>query len=349
MKMKNKTIYDYIFITNLPSFYKINLYNEISKIKKIKVIFISDNSEIRNSNFMRGKLLFEYEIITKKSYEKRSKLSIFYSLLKIIFSNKFKLIVFSGWESIETNLIMFFISKNKNAIQIESSINESKTNGIKGLIKKLILKRCSLAFPSGELQYDILKALNFKGKIKMTHGVGLLDNSFFSKKINKIKDNKIKRFIYIGRLSKEKNIEYLIHAFNKNNLPLTIIGEGPEKTSLKSIAYKNINFLGYINNQDLKEILLEHDIFILPSLSEPWGLVIEEAIYSHLPVLVSENVGCKSDLVNNLKSGLVFPLDDIEKLNDIINLMLKNYEYYLTNIKNLNYTDRIFLQVNAYI
>lgn len=338
-------MYDYIFITNLPSFYKLNLYNEISKKLKIKVIFISSNSNIRNADFFNGEIKFDHQFLTKKNYELRNKLSIFFKLLFILNKNGFKKIVFSGWETIEANLLSFLFKKNNNSIVIESSIKESNLHGLQGFIKKTLINRCSLAFPSGILQKEILDTIGFKGKIHMTHGVGLLNNSFDYRSNKK---NFERKFIYVGRLSKEKNIKYLIDAFNINKLSLTIVGAGPEEHYLKSIANSNINFSGYVNNKELYNLLSLHDIFILPSTSEPWGLVIEEALSCGLPVLVSENIGCQFDLVINLDTGLVFPLNDLRKLNDIINKMIDNFNYYHSNALRFNQLDRIKKQVSAY-
>ncbi|HIF9335045.1 TPA: glycosyltransferase [Photobacterium damselae] len=340
--------YDLLILTNLPSFYKINLYNELSKKKNIKVVFISNQSKIRNSDFMKGDINFDFEIITNKHYENRNKLFVFYKLFKLLVKTKVKQIIFSGWESIETTILMFLNSKRKNAIVIESSIIESSIKGIKGSVKKLIINRCQYAYPSGYLQNNILKELKFKGVIKITHGVGLLNESFYDKKNDKQLLNN-KRFIYIGRLAKEKNLEFLINAFNINGLQLTIVGEGPEYFKLKEIARDNIIFSGYVNNDEVKFLLTSHDIFILPSISEPWGLVVEEALYSGLPVLVSENIGCKEDLVNELNSGLIFNPNDIVDLNNKIDCIIKNYSYFFNNVSVLRYQDRVNKQIKAYL
>lgn len=89
----------------------------------------------------------------------------------------------------------------------------------------------------------------------------------------------------------------LIKAFNENGKPLTIIGTGSKEAEYKALAKSNITFLGFVDNNKLKDIYVNCDCFILPSNSEPWGLVVEEALYNGLPVIVSDMVGCNVDMV----------------------------------------------------
>ncbi|HIF9463045.1 TPA: glycosyltransferase [Photobacterium damselae] len=344
-----KLNYDLLFITNLPSFYKINLYNQISKNKKIKVLFVCNSSVIRNSDFTNAEIEFDYDIISDDFYENRNKLKVFLSLIKKIYDIRYKKIFYSGWETIEVMPLLYLVPKIKNNIIIESSILESSVTGFRGFIKRIFVTRCSDAYPSGKLQIDLLKALNFKGSIHITHGVGLLNPSFYQIVSEKEFKNIDKKFIYVGRLSSEKNIRYLIDAFNLNGKNLTIVGDGPELNYLYELANKNITFSGYVNNKKIKKLLLEHDVFILPSFSEVWGLVVEEALFSGLPVLVSENVGCKFDLVESPKSGLVFKLNDIKDINSKIDEISDNYDFYYNNVLNMKYSDRVKMQVEAYL
>lgn len=73
------------------------------------------------------------------------------------------------------------------------------------------------------------------------------------------------------------------------------------------MAKDNIRFLGHVPNDSLPEIYERHDVFILPSRYEPWGLVVEEALFRGLPVIASDKVGSAADMVAALETGAVFP------------------------------------------
>ena len=150
-----KVKYDIVFFTNVPAFYKINLYNEISKQKKVLVIFISEFTSSTFKDFTEGKLNFEYIFLNKEDINKRNKLKSCVELIRILYKIKYNLIITMGWSTLEDFVISFFSPKNKNGLICESSIYESNLDNWKKYLKKLICFRMSYAFVSGELQRDI--------------------------------------------------------------------------------------------------------------------------------------------------------------------------------------------------
>ncbi|MFA0566653.1 glycosyltransferase, partial [Vibrio sp. 10N.222.51.C8] len=116
----------------------------------------------------------------------------------------------------------------------------------------------------------------------------------------------------------------------------------------KSIANDNINFTGYIDNNKLSEIYLNHDVFILPSKSEVWGLVVEEALCAGLPVIVSSNVGCYQDLVVTTEAGLVFETNNSASFEEAIEKIEKDYNTFRKNVLLIDFEERDRRQVDAY-
>ena len=339
---------DYIFLTNIPAFYKIKLYNELAKKYRIKVVFIAKSSNIRNQDFGKGEMEFQHVFINQGEYETRNKLITLAKFTIELNRHSYKYIVYPGWESIEIIPLMFLTFKKKNAIIIESSIIETITEGWKWWLKKLLLKRISLAFPSGVLQKKILEKANFKSEIRVTHGVGIIETkSRFQGLSYKTKTKNLK-YLYVGRLSTEKNLEMLISVFNLINKQLTLIGSGPEMEYLKSISNNNINYLGYVNNQELLEIYSEYNVLILPSLSEPWGLVVDEALCHGLTAIVSDRVGCKDDLIDAYQVGEIFEATSKNALVHAVNQMEENYHQYLLNVGKINWLQRMTIQTKSY-
>lgn len=350
--MNKKENVDILFITNVPAFYKINLYNELAKKINIHVIFISNNSNIRNSDFTNGQMLFKYTIINNIDFEKRNKLITLFKIISKIKNINYKIIIYPGWEIKELFILSLLLDKKRNAIAIESSILESDTTGLKKIIKKIYITRMSKAYPSGSLQLDILTDLKYQGEIYITHGVGIPNNAYSSvntnNKTKKIKKNTDIIYLYVGRLSPEKNLELLIHTFNILQNTLYIVGSGDDESKLKVLANSNIKFLGYINNNEIKNIYLNADVFILPSKTEPWGLVIDEAILYNLPVIISDRVGCKDNLLLN-NNGIIFNYNDENNLLDAITLMNNNYKKYYENTLKIDINNFYHKQINAYI
>ena len=309
-------MYDYIIVTHIPAFYKVNLYNELAKKLKILVVFIAtstnekradDFTTLQNANF-------SYEVLSNGYFQSRDVKSNIKKLKSIVKNNEYKRLLVSGWDLKEFWYLVMFYPKYKNCFALESTILESTLKGFKGWIKKVFLSQISTVFASGNLHVELLKALSFKGDIQITKGVGIINKPIFEK----VKKEYQKRFLYVGRLSRVKNLETLIKVLNDlPNHHLTIIGDGEEKEYLQSIANKNISFKLPIENSRLQIEFLNHDIFILPSISEPWGLVVEEALYFGQPVMVSKNCG-SVELVQSGVNGYVFEPLKIEEIRRFI-------------------------------
>jgi len=341
-------MYDYVVVTHLPAFYKVNLYNELAKKFKILVVFIANNThEKRADDFVTVEnIKFNYEILSDGDFQSRNIKENIVTLKRILKNIDYKKLLVSGWDLKEFWYLVIFYPKSKNCLALESTILESNAKGIKGWIKRIFLTRISTVFASGNLHVELLKALNFQGDIKITKGVGIINKPEFDKSEIKYQ----KRFLYVGRLSKVKNLEMLIKVFNDlSEFALTLIGDGEEKEYLKSISNSNVIFKAPIENKKLKDEFLQNDIFILPSISEPWGLVVEEALYFGLPVLISKNCG-SCELITSGENGYIFDPLDSENLKEIImSLEAQKYDQLCRGVDKFSIAQKDQLQLSAYL
>jgi glycosyltransferase involved in cell wall biosynthesis len=342
--MRANDKFDYIFVTNLPAFYKINLYNAISKSKKIVVIFLSNSNRDRTDDFYYGNRLFEHYDLGK--YGPFKKL-IF--CLKLLLEKGHNKLVIGGWDDPIYWILAFIFPRERNAVVVESSIYESQVDGLKGLIKKIFLRRIGTAFVSGELQKELVEHLKFRGKIRMTYGVGVLN---VVPPLQYNKKSRVKNFLFVGRLSPEKGIVMLVEVFNKHPAyNLTIVGYGPLEKTIRSMINNNIKVMGEVANRQLYTIYRRNDILILPSESEPWGLVVEEALSNGVPVIVSDRVGCIRTVVRHKENGLIFRYDSEKELEAAIEFIadIDNYNRIRGNISRIDYQDIMRKQVQSYI
>lgn len=128
----------------------------------------------------------------------------------------------------------------------------------------------------------------------------------------RIKSDEIK-FIFIGSLSWWKSVKSILSAISllndKNNISLTIIGEGKEKIKLQQYCNRyqlnNVHFIGTKSNKEIPSILQGHDILILPSIYDGWGAVVNEALMQGKYVLCSDKCGAKT-LLKKSVNGKVF-------------------------------------------
>jgi len=340
--MKNH--YDKVFVTNLLPFYKINLYNEISSRQRILVIVTGDDAETRNANFFKGDIKFEFIF-----YRKRNTFYRLYFTLHLLAKLQYKEVIVGGWDSIPLWLFALSSPKSKNSVVIESSYIESDTSGMKGLVKRIFISRIrNKAYVSGLSQQKLAENLKCRAKIVKTKGVGIFN---YVKQPEYVTRKKVKNFLFVGRLVEVKNLEFLIRVFNElKEYTLHIAGFGKLETYLRSIANDNIVFVGAVDNEKLSEVYQQNDVFILPSKSEPWGLVVEEALNNGMPVLVSDRVGCASEIVND-ENGLVFKWNSEADLRDKINKMVQidYYNQLRYNISKMDFEKIEKDQVNCYL
>jgi 1,4-alpha-glucan branching enzyme len=139
---------------------------------------------------------------------------------------------------------------------------------------------------------------------------------------------------YLGRLVYEKGVHILIEAMSlvADRIPqvkLLIAGVGPEQEWLEELAYplaEHAQFLGFLADMD-KHYLLQHaELFVAPSLYEPFGISLLEAMASGTPVIVSE-VGGLTEIVKHGVNGCIVPPDNVRALAFQIMELLQSPEY----------------------
>lgn len=132
-------------------------------------------------------------------------------------------------------------------------------------------------------------------------------------------------YLYAGKLEPKKRLMDLLGAFaqawQKNPaLHLLIAGTGELMGEAQAFVTGHrlpVSFTGFLNQTEITRAYAAADCLVLPSdYGETWGLVVNEAMACGLPAIVSDRVGCGLDLVEDGKTGAVFPFGDIDALAD---------------------------------
>lgn len=140
------------------------------------------------------------------------------------------------------------------------------------------------------------------------------------------------RVLYVGSLSKRKNVKVLVEALKgMSNVRLNIIGDGEEIDSLETLARENdvkVKFFGTLPMKDIPLEMQKNDILVLPSLYDGWGAVVNEALTQGLYVICSDKCGAK-DLLHDERRGLVFRNND----NSNLAIVLKDISCNISTIR----------------
>jgi len=138
--------------------------------------------------------------------------------------------------------------------------------------------------------------------------------------------------VYVGKIYPLKDVLTLLKSFEgvQERANLVIVGDGQEKKKLEQYTLdkknKNVYFLGFRNQTELPKYYAVADIFVLPSLREKWGLVVNEAMCAGAAIIVSDGVTAGVDLVKENENGFVYSKQDWEKLLEHLENLVNNPE-----------------------
>lgn len=138
--------------------------------------------------------------------------------------------------------------------------------------------------------------------------------------------NEQKYFLVVSRLSAYKKIDVIIEAFNKLELPLVIVGTGDQEKHLKSIAGKNIEFLGFQSDEKLAEIYAGARCFVFANVDD-FGIAPVEAMAQGVPVLGLRKGGMKEIIIEG-KTGEFFDAATPEVIADGVRRLRENENSY---------------------
>lgn len=124
-------------------------------------------------------------------------------------------------------------------------------------------------------------------------------------------------YLFVSRLIDYKRCDLVVETFNKLGLPLKVIGRGPEKEKLVKVAKPNIEFLGYLSDDDMKKYYAEAKAFIFPA-EEDFGIVPVEAMASGRPVIAFAKGGASESVIDG-KTGILFDAQTPESLAEAVN------------------------------
>jgi len=295
----------------------------------------------------KKKTLGELEIYPTNSSNKLSYLIDAFHLAKeIILRNKFDLIVTQdpfltglvGWLLKRKFKIPWLVHFHGDFWQNKYWLRERWFNWLLLILSKFLVKKADgIRVVSSGIKGKLIRAGVSEEKIRVIPTPVDLEKfeKCSPKKVNQIRkkyDNK-KIVLFVGRLSKEKNLPMLLKAALEvrhriSEVVFLIIGEGKEKerllhltSNLKLQTY--IKFLGCVKHEKLINYYHACDFVVLPSFSESFGKVLLEAGAAGKPVVATATTGAKEIIING-QTGFLVPINDEKSLAQCIVQLLED-------------------------
>lgn len=263
--------------------------------------------------------------VFKGSFEDAPLLSVFRECVRKIEELKADVLFIPGYhEKLWILLALWSKIRNKRTILMyDSHFLDHPRDKLKEQFKSLLIKNLfNRAFVAGIASKDYLKSLGFRGNIWM--GYDVVDNDYFRDGAKEILSSQ-PYFIAINRLVAEKNIISLLHGYSLYHKlspapwKLLIVGDGPLEAEIREEINAinleaSVELRGFLQVDKVRPLLQEAGALILYSISEPWGLVVNEGLAARLPVIVSNRAGAAYDLVTQGKNGFIVSPYDISEL-----------------------------------
>ena len=150
----------------------------------------------------------------------------------------------------------------------------------------------------------------------------------FSRKLGLTRDDVT--LLFVGKFIEVKRAHDILRALRiLQNQGLTVsavyVGDGPLRSSLTTEAERSgvsAHFVGFKNQSELPVYYALADALVLPSKSETWGLVVNEAMATGTPAIVSDAVGCRPDLIVEGETGYSYPVGDVATLASAVEQLI---------------------------
>lgn len=327
-----------LFLTNIPSPYRVDFFNELGKYCDLTVAFEGKNATDRDDKW---KAVNEqhFNAVYLNGFRVSSDKFFCIDILKIL-NKEWDTIIIGGYSTPTAILAIEYLKFKKKKFFIEADGGFiGNDNWLKYKIKKHLISSASWWFTSGN---ETTKYLVYYGAKKekcfwypfTSIKEEDLENAAKLKQIDK---SKLKRklcikedivLLAVGRFIKLKAYDVLMKSTKElpKNIGIYIVGGEPPKEykKLKTLyQLNNLHFVEFKTKNELAYYYAIADIFIHPTRSDVWGLVINEAMTFGLPIITTEKCIAGLELVDN-KNGAIIPVDDVESLKKAINNILNS-------------------------
>ncbi len=322
-----------LFMTNVPSPYRVDFFNELGKYCDLTVTFEKTTSSERDKSWLDYQFQ-NFKGIFLKGKSINTDTAICFSIKKVIKEGKFDKIICTDFTAPTGMIAIRYMRKHKIPYWLESDGGFAKNGkGIKEKIKKHFIKGAQGYFSTAKAHDEYYLA--YGAQKERLHRYPF--TSLFEKDIIKAVPTQEEKQALREKLGiKEKKVVLIVGRFipckgfdtaikSAIDLPRDIgfyfVGGVPTQEYLdlrEQNALANVHFVGFKNKADLKEYYQMADVFVLPTRGDVWGLVINEAMANGLPVITTDRCVAGLELVKNDENGYIVPVDNVEELQKAI-------------------------------
>jgi glycosyltransferase involved in cell wall biosynthesis len=321
-----------VVLTDIPTPY----FNEVMRALALKVdlfcLFCAESAGRGMGWNFEKKLGFPYRVIGGARIRRSADTTDYYISPRIIWRllRARPDVIISGGYSIPSFYACLYCKLSGAKLIIFSDGTpdyERKLGRLQQIARKVLVPRASGFIAKSKPAADRFEELGAKGRIFLAPHTTNLAPLLAVGATRDWSDRAELRLLCVGRLIPRKGVQHLIRALAgmrpvRQPVSLTIVGSGPQQDELEALArsleVRGIRFAGFVDQDKLPIHYAAADVFVLPTLDDPFGMVLLEAAASGLALVASKHAGATLDLVQDGESGLVFDPQDEQALSELI-------------------------------
>lgn len=341
-----------VILTEIIAPYRIPVFNALAACGDVQlhVIFLSENDpSLRQWHVYKDEIKFSYEVLTSW----RRRIGKYNALLNSGVGSALRraqpdAVLCGGYSYLASWQAAFWAKGHGVPVLLWSestALDIRRKHYLVEWFKQKFRKRCQAFVAAGKTSRDYLLTLGASSS-SVFIAPDAVDVHFFAAAAEKAHQQEreirtrnnlpTRYFLCVGRLIKEKGVYELLDAYAKldasvrSRIGLVFVGEGPARKELErwaaAIQQGMIRFCGWVHREQIPEIYALADAFVFPTYSDPWGLVVNEAMACSLPIVASQVAGCVPDLVQDGWNGFAVQPRDVEGLVRSMQLLFDDPE-----------------------
>jgi glycosyltransferase involved in cell wall biosynthesis len=341
-----------VILTEIIAPYRIPVFNALARRAGVdlRAIFLAETDKaLRQWRIYTDEIRFSYEVLPSWRWRAgKSSFLINRGLWSALNKVSPQVIICGGYNYAASWEALLWARRHGVPFVLWSESNSQDARGGRAWVESLkayFLRHCDRFVVPGKASFEYLRSLGSPEASILT-APNAVDNRLFATQAEATRAHATEfreklelpsRFIlFVGRLVPEKGVFDLLEAYAKlgsdlrSEVGLVFAGDGVSREELaqraKRISPGVVCFPGFAQREDLAGLYALAETLVLPTHSDPWGLVVNEAMACGLPIIVSSVAGCSADLVEDGWNGYVVPPRDSEKLSVAIDSLLRQPE-----------------------
>jgi glycosyltransferase involved in cell wall biosynthesis len=341
-----------LLLTEIISPYRIPVFNALARNPEIDlhVVFLAETDPTQRRWLVyKDEIQFPYQVLPSWRRRAGKRHFLLNRGLKAALEQVCPDVVLCGGYSYLASWQLLWRARRKHLpfmVWVESTARDSRRRHfLVESLKSSFMKHCEAFVVAGKSSRDYVKGLG-AAEERIFTAPDAVDTEFFAERADFIRADAAaarkalglppRFFLFVGRLVPEKGVFDLLQAYDalapnlRSEVGLVFVGNGPAGAELQrraaSINPGAVQFTGFAQREQLPVYYALADVLIFPTHSDPWGLVVNEAMACALPVIASSAAGCVEDLVKDHHNGRVISPRDIHQLTGAMNELATSAE-----------------------